>query len=213
MHSNYLFFCLTADVAPNNILYVNNLSFIAKEKNLKKVFPKAVRIRIPKSKGQSKGWVWVRYPVFISTRIVVTCSENIFGFFQICICRVCDCGRCWKSLEVIQRQENMQKGIQCKFLWKSRKEREEWYVYFPQHTHLHMVGSESVKFLFVENTLAWRFTLHHSVIASKKKRVLRLFFLFSCIKDPRGEEPLWEHDSRDSTKCLRRRSLCTNHSR
>lgn len=49
------FFSLTAPAPPNNTLFVSNLSYNVKEKKLKNVFQKAVRINVPQSKGKPRG--------------------------------------------------------------------------------------------------------------------------------------------------------------
>lgn len=49
------FFFLTAAAPPNNTLFVKNLPYNVKDKDLKKVFQKAVSINIPQSKDKSRG--------------------------------------------------------------------------------------------------------------------------------------------------------------
>lgn len=49
------FFSFTAEPPPNNTLFVHNLSYKVKEKQLKKVFQKAVSISIPQSNGKPSG--------------------------------------------------------------------------------------------------------------------------------------------------------------
>ncbi|XP_041805639.1 nucleolin-like isoform X2 [Chelmon rostratus] len=50
-----------APAPPNNTLFVSNLSYNVKEKKLKNVFQKAVRINVPQSKGKPRGYAFVEF--------------------------------------------------------------------------------------------------------------------------------------------------------
>lgn len=65
-----------AEVAPNNILFVGNLSLNAKEKNLKRFFPKAVHIRIPQSQGKSKRFAFVEFATVADAEKALQASKK-----------------------------------------------------------------------------------------------------------------------------------------
>ncbi|XP_034558264.1 nucleolin-like [Notolabrus celidotus] len=69
-----------AEVPPNNILFVNNLSYNAREKDLKKVFQTAVKVKVPQGKGKPKGCAFVEFATVADAETALKSSENM----QIC---------------------------------------------------------------------------------------------------------------------------------
>ena len=53
LQTSYVFY--TAEATPTNTLMVKNLSYKVKEDSLKKVFKKAVSVKIPKMHGKRRG--------------------------------------------------------------------------------------------------------------------------------------------------------------
>ncbi|XP_020505144.2 nucleolin [Labrus bergylta] len=66
-----------AAVLPNNNLFVSGLSFKVKEKQLKKVFQKALNISIPQSKGKPKGFAFVEFATVEDAEKALQSSKNI----------------------------------------------------------------------------------------------------------------------------------------
>ncbi|XP_051238407.1 nucleolin isoform X3 [Dicentrarchus labrax] len=66
-----------AAAPPNNTLFVSNLSYNVKEKNLKNVFQKAVSIKMPQSKGKSKGFAFVEFATVEDAEKALKSTQNI----------------------------------------------------------------------------------------------------------------------------------------
>uniref|UniRef100_A0A665U7I9 RRM domain-containing protein n=1 Tax=Echeneis naucrates TaxID=173247 RepID=A0A665U7I9_ECHNA len=66
-----------AAVPPNKILFVSNLSFNLKEEKLSQIFQKAVSIQMPKSKGKSKGYAFVKFATVADAKKALQASQNI----------------------------------------------------------------------------------------------------------------------------------------
>ncbi|KAI3375134.1 hypothetical protein L3Q82_021653, partial [Scortum barcoo] len=66
-----------AAAPPNNTLFVSNLSYKVKEKDLNKVFQKAVSISIPQSKGKSRGFAFVKFETVADAEKALQSSKNI----------------------------------------------------------------------------------------------------------------------------------------
>ncbi|XP_070775211.1 nucleolin-like [Enoplosus armatus] len=66
-----------AAAPPNNILFVSNLPFNVKEKNLKKVFQKAVSIDIPQSNGKPRGFAFVEFATVEDSEKASQSSQNL----------------------------------------------------------------------------------------------------------------------------------------
>nr|XP_046263352.1 nucleolin-like isoform X2 [Scatophagus argus] len=67
----------TAAAPPNNTLFVTNLSFGAKQKDLRNVFQKAVSITIPQSKGKSRGFAFVEFANVADAEKALQSSQNM----------------------------------------------------------------------------------------------------------------------------------------
>ncbi|KAM9350078.1 nucleolin-like [Symphorus nematophorus] len=66
-----------AAAPPNNTLFVSNLSYNVQEKNLKKVFQKAVNITIPQNKGKSRGFAFVEFATVADAEKALQASKKI----------------------------------------------------------------------------------------------------------------------------------------
>ncbi|XP_044076321.1 nucleolin-like isoform X2 [Siniperca chuatsi] len=68
-----------AAAPPNNTLFVSNLSYNVKEKNLKKVFQKAVSINIPQRNGKPRprGFAFVEFATVADAEKALQSSQNI----------------------------------------------------------------------------------------------------------------------------------------
>ncbi|XP_023270507.1 nucleolin-like [Seriola lalandi dorsalis] len=66
-----------AAAPPNNILFVSNLLYRVKEKSLNKIFPKAVSIKMPQSKGKSKGYAFVEFATVADAEKALQESQNM----------------------------------------------------------------------------------------------------------------------------------------
>uniref|UniRef100_UPI0037E8FA9D nucleolin-like n=1 Tax=Semicossyphus pulcher TaxID=241346 RepID=UPI0037E8FA9D len=66
-----------AEAPPNNTLFVKSLSLKAKENHLKKVFQKAVSIKIPLSKGKSRGLAFVEFATVAEAEKALQSSKDV----------------------------------------------------------------------------------------------------------------------------------------
>ncbi|KAF1384111.1 hypothetical protein PFLUV_G00138900 [Perca fluviatilis] len=62
---------------PNESLFVSNLPFNVNEKNLKKVFQKAVKIQVPKKQGKSIGFAFVEFAAVADAEKALQSSQNL----------------------------------------------------------------------------------------------------------------------------------------
>ncbi|KAM3604992.1 uncharacterized protein V6R79_019118 [Siganus canaliculatus] len=62
---------------PSKILFVGNLSFQVKETKLKNIFQKAVRVKIPKSKGKPRGFALIEFASIAEAEKALKASQNI----------------------------------------------------------------------------------------------------------------------------------------
>ncbi|XP_071375906.1 nucleolin-like isoform X1 [Centroberyx affinis] len=68
---------VTAEAPPSTTLFVNNLSYTVKEKNLKKVFKTAVGINIPQKNGKSRGFAFVEFGNVDEATKALESSQNV----------------------------------------------------------------------------------------------------------------------------------------
>ncbi|XP_071375907.1 nucleolin-like isoform X2 [Centroberyx affinis] len=66
-----------AEAPPSTTLFVNNLSYTVKEKNLKKVFKTAVGINIPQKNGKSRGFAFVEFGNVDEATKALESSQNV----------------------------------------------------------------------------------------------------------------------------------------
>ncbi|XP_062259547.1 nucleolin-like isoform X2 [Platichthys flesus] len=69
-----------AAAPPNNTLFVSNMSFDLKEKTLRKYFQKAIDIKMPLSKGKSKGYAFVEFATVAQAAKALKSTQNINVF-------------------------------------------------------------------------------------------------------------------------------------
>ncbi|XP_034469161.1 nucleolin-like isoform X2 [Hippoglossus hippoglossus] len=66
-----------AVASPNNTLFVSNMSYDLKEKTLKKLFQKAIDIKMPQSQGKSKGYAFVEFATVAEAEKALKSTQKV----------------------------------------------------------------------------------------------------------------------------------------